>query len=86
MRRFTGSLTTSAHSQRQESTQNCICFSSSGAGYKITLANVGGKRVHGWLSVPKGKGPFPAILTVPEAACLAWGYLTWCTPIWAPCR
>ena len=35
--------------------------------YKITLANVGGKRVHGWLSVPKGNGPFPAILTVPGA-------------------
>jgi cephalosporin-C deacetylase-like acetyl esterase len=35
--------------------------------YKISLANVGGKRVHGWLSVPKGKGPFPAILTVPGA-------------------
>jgi cephalosporin-C deacetylase len=35
--------------------------------YKITLANVAGKRVHGWLSVPKGKGPFPAILTLPGA-------------------
>src|SRR5439155_15266871 len=35
--------------------------------YKISLANVGGKRVHGWLSVPAGKGPFPAILTVPGA-------------------
>jgi cephalosporin-C deacetylase-like acetyl esterase len=35
--------------------------------YKITLANVAGKRVHGWLSVPKGEGPFPAILTVPGA-------------------
>jgi cephalosporin-C deacetylase-like acetyl esterase len=35
--------------------------------YKISLANVEGKRVHGWLSVPKGKGPFPAILTVPGA-------------------
>lgn len=35
--------------------------------FKITLANVDGKRVHGWLSVPKGKGPFPAILTVPYA-------------------
>jgi cephalosporin-C deacetylase-like acetyl esterase len=35
--------------------------------YKITLANVEGKRVHGWLSVPKGKGPFPAVLTVPGA-------------------
>src|SRR4029077_9292318 len=44
----------------KESTNNISC-------YKITLANVGGKRVHGWLSVPKGKGPFPAILTVPGA-------------------
>jgi len=35
--------------------------------YKISLANIGGKRVHGWLSVPKGSGPFPAILTVPGA-------------------
>lgn len=35
--------------------------------YPISLASVGGKRVHGWISVPKGKGPFPAILTVPGA-------------------
>jgi cephalosporin-C deacetylase len=35
--------------------------------YKISLANVEGKRVHGWISVPKGKGPFPAVLTVPGA-------------------
>ena len=35
--------------------------------YQVSLANVDGKRVHGWLSVPKGKGPFPAILTVPGA-------------------
>lgn len=35
--------------------------------YKISLASVDGKRVHGWISVPKGKGPFPAILTVPYA-------------------
>ncbi len=35
--------------------------------YKISLGNVQGKRVRGWLSVPKGKGPFPAILTVPGA-------------------
>jgi cephalosporin-C deacetylase-like acetyl esterase len=35
--------------------------------YKISLANVDGKRVHGWISVPKGKGQFPAILTVPYA-------------------
>jgi cephalosporin-C deacetylase len=41
--------------------------------YMITLANVGGKRVHGWLSVPKGKGPFPAILTLPGAGVSAIG-------------
>jgi cephalosporin-C deacetylase-like acetyl esterase len=35
--------------------------------YKITLDNVEGKKVQGWLSVPKGTGPFPAILTVPGA-------------------
>jgi cephalosporin-C deacetylase len=35
--------------------------------YKISLANVDSKRVHGWISVPKGKGPFPAVLTVPGA-------------------
>jgi cephalosporin-C deacetylase-like acetyl esterase len=35
--------------------------------YKLSLANVEGKRVHGWLCVPKGPGPFPAILTVPGA-------------------
>jgi cephalosporin-C deacetylase-like acetyl esterase len=35
--------------------------------YRISLANVGGKRVRGWVSVPKVKGPFPAILTVPGA-------------------
>ncbi len=35
--------------------------------YRISLANVGGKRVHGWISVPKGAGPFPGVLTVPGA-------------------
>jgi len=35
--------------------------------YKISLGNIDGKRVRGWLSVPKGKGPFPAVLTVPGA-------------------
>ena len=35
--------------------------------YKISLANIEGKHVRGWLSVPKGKGPFPAVLTVPGA-------------------
>lgn len=35
--------------------------------YKISLPNIEGKHVRGWLSVPTGKGPFPAVLTVPGA-------------------
>lgn len=35
--------------------------------YKISLAQLDGKRVHGWIAVPKGKGPFPAVLNVPYA-------------------
>ncbi len=35
--------------------------------WKISLAQVEGRRVHGWVAVPKGKGPFPAVLTVPYA-------------------
>jgi cephalosporin-C deacetylase len=35
--------------------------------YKVTLAGIDGRHVHGWIAVPKGKGPFPAILWVPAA-------------------
>jgi cephalosporin-C deacetylase-like acetyl esterase len=35
--------------------------------YKVTLANIDGSRVHGWLAVPKKEGPYPAVLTVPWA-------------------
>ncbi len=35
--------------------------------FKVTLAGIDGKRVHGWIAVPRGKGPFPAILWVPAA-------------------
>jgi cephalosporin-C deacetylase-like acetyl esterase len=35
--------------------------------YQVSLANVEGRRVQGWIAVPKRKGPFPAILTVPYA-------------------
>ncbi len=34
--------------------------------YKLSLANVAGKRVYGWICVPKGAGPFPAILHLPS--------------------
>src|SRR5262249_9311468 len=35
--------------------------------YRVTLNNIGDKRIYGWLAVPKGKGPFPAVLTLPGA-------------------
>src|SRR5262249_53319488 len=35
--------------------------------FKVSLAGIDGRRVHGWIAVPKGKGPFPAILWVPAA-------------------
>ncbi len=35
--------------------------------YKISLASTGGGRVHGWFTVPKGKGPFSTVLFVPGA-------------------
>ena len=35
--------------------------------YKISLASTGGGRVHGWFTVPEGKGTFPAVLFVPGA-------------------
>lgn len=35
--------------------------------YRISLANVDGARVYGWLGVPKRDGPHPAMLQVPGA-------------------
>jgi cephalosporin-C deacetylase-like acetyl esterase len=35
--------------------------------YKISFANIDNTRIYGFLSVPKGKGPFPAVVTVPGA-------------------
>jgi len=35
--------------------------------YRISLANIAGTRVYGWLAVPKLPGPHPAVLTVPWA-------------------
>ncbi|MFA7230702.1 MAG: acetylxylan esterase [Victivallaceae bacterium] len=32
--------------------------------YKISFANIDNTRIYGFLSVPKGKGPFPAFVTV----------------------
>ncbi len=33
--------------------------------YRINLASIDNRRVYGYLSVPDGDGPFPAVLTVP---------------------
>lgn len=35
--------------------------------FRVSFATSGGKRVYGFLSVPKGKGPFPVIVSVPGA-------------------
>ncbi|MEA2063207.1 MAG: acetylxylan esterase [Gemmatimonadota bacterium] len=33
--------------------------------FKVSLANVGGTRVYGWLHLPEGGGPFPTVLSIP---------------------
>ncbi len=35
--------------------------------YQISFANIDNTRIYGFLSVPRGKGPFPALVTVPGA-------------------
>lgn len=35
--------------------------------FRIKIPSVEGRTVHGWIAVPKGAGPFPAVLTVPTA-------------------
>lgn len=35
--------------------------------YQVSLANVEGSRVYGWLTVPPGSGPFPAVVHIPGA-------------------
>ena len=41
--------------------------------YKISFATVQNRRVYGWLSMPKGKGPYPAAISVPGAGIGALG-------------
>ena len=36
-------------------------------GYRVSFATFDGMRVYGFLSVPKGTGPFPAVVSVPGA-------------------
>lgn len=33
--------------------------------YKVSIANVDGSRVYGWLHLPEGEGPFPTVLSIP---------------------
>ena len=35
--------------------------------YSVSLANIEGSRVNCWLRIPRGEGPFPAVLRVPHA-------------------
>lgn len=41
--------------------------------YRISIANIAGSRVYGWLSVPTAEGRHPAILTVPAAGYRPYG-------------
>ncbi|MCD6359508.1 MAG: acetylxylan esterase [Armatimonadetes bacterium] len=44
--------------------------------WKISLANVDGRRVYGWIAVPGGDGPFPAVMTFTAAGVRGTGYGT----------
>lgn len=35
--------------------------------YKVSLGNIEGSRIYGWLTVPEGEGPFPAVVHIPGA-------------------
>ncbi|MBW7997136.1 MAG: prolyl oligopeptidase family serine peptidase [Candidatus Glassbacteria bacterium] len=35
--------------------------------YQVSLANIEGSRIYGWLSVPPGEGPFPGLVYIPGA-------------------
>jgi cephalosporin-C deacetylase-like acetyl esterase len=37
--------------------------------YKVQFDSIGKRRIHGWLAVPNGKGPFPGMLVLPGAGC-----------------
>ena len=39
--------------------------SSTSRTYKVNLANVGNRRVYGYITVPEGTGPFPALINMP---------------------
>lgn len=39
--------------------------------YRVNLANIDGRRVYGYISVPNGTGPFPAILRLPAFGTVA---------------
>ncbi|MGN0853197.1 MAG: acetylxylan esterase [Kiritimatiellia bacterium] len=41
--------------------------------YRVSFASAGGRRVWGWLSLPKGPGPFPVDVSVPGAGIGALG-------------
>lgn len=45
--------------------------------YRISIANINGSRVYGWLSVPTAEGKHPAILTVPAAGYRPYAATPW---------
>jgi len=47
-----------------------------GAVYKVSLANVDGRRVYGWLALPAGGGPAPGLMSFTAAGVSGAGYGT----------
>ncbi len=45
---------------------NEVSSSAYASTYRVKLANLGNRSVYGYLSVPTGSGPFPAILSLPD--------------------
>ncbi len=47
-----------------------VIFDSSVVGgtiYRINIANINNRRMYGYISIPNGTGPFPAVITLPPA-------------------
>ena len=54
-----------------------------GKRYRVSLANIEGSRFYGWLSVPAGQGPFPAVVYIPGAPGRVYEFMTGTHPDYA---
>ncbi|MEA1997302.1 MAG: acetylxylan esterase [Gemmatimonadota bacterium] len=42
--------------------------------YHVSLANIEGSRIYGWLTVPEGEGPFPSVVVFPGGGVIRKGW------------